>query len=625
MFATLVRVGRSCISDRQRPNEKASVPEMREDPAYPPIGHYALISDCHAAALVSRSGSIDWCCIQRIDAGSCFGRLLDWEKGGFCSISPKEEGVKAASCEYVEETLVLKTVFRAAGGEANLYDCFAMPAGSDQRPYRELLRIVEGVRGHVELELKVSPRFDYGDIEPWVRQEGAKLYSAIGGNDGLLVSSDADIHLEGKHDLRATVDLHAGERVRLSMRSLSPPQLDLGALEGPGAEELDGRLEETIDRWSEWSSRNAFKGIAKPGVVRSALTVKGLMNDRTGAVVSTATTSLPENPGEDMNWDYRYSWVRESLFSVGALPMIGYEEEADLFRRFVQRSAAGGAENIQALYGVGGERRLTEQTLDYLEGYRGAKPVRIGNAASLQRQLDIYGDLLELAWVWYGRGHSPDNDYWRFLLQLVDAASKLWTEPDHGVWELRGETEHYVHSKVMCWAALDRGLKLTEAGMRKAPERRWKETRKEIREAVESKGYDEERGVFVRAFGSRELDATLLLLPRIGFVDYKDERMIRTTEAVREDLDDHGLLKRFRGDAHVGAVVVASFWLAEVLAHQGRTEQAQETFDRALAASSGLGLFSEAYDTDSEEPRGNYPHCLTHLSHISAALALAEH
>ncbi len=598
---------------------------MSKGSPYPPIGSYALIADSDSTALVSRAGSIDWCCIQRIDSGSCFGRLLDWENGGYCSIMP-DNGTEIASREYIENTLVLKTVFRAGGGEAHLYDCFALPASSEQFPHRQLLRIVEGVRGYVRLDLKVVPRFDYGEIEPWIRQEGVKLYSAIGGNDGLLISTDAEIQPRDNHDLAASIDVHAGERSRLSITSVPPEKLDQQRPhEVPGPRELDRRLEETIEWWQNWSSSINFHGRYKPGVVRSTTVIKGLMNDTTGAVAAAATTSLPEVPGGDANWDYRYSWIRDSFFSVRSLTEVGFEGEADRFRRFIERSSAGTANKLQIMYGVGGERRLTEVTLDNLEGYKGAKPVRVGNAAARQLQLDVYGELLELSWRWHKRGNSPDDDYWRFLLELVDMAAELWCEPDHGLWERRGEPAHYVHSKVMCWAALDRGLRLAEECMRKAPERRWKKAQNEVRDAIESEGYNEERGTFTRTFGGQKLDAALLLLPRVGFVDYNDKRMVRTTDAIREELDDDGLIKRYKDDSGEGAFLACSFWLAECLAHQGRVDEAQTVFDRCLATSNDLGLFSEEYDTQNSEMLGNYPQALTHLSHITAAIAMTEH
>ncbi len=597
---------------------------MAKDTPYPSIGDYALIADSNSAALVSRDGSIDWCCIQRIDAGSCFGRLLDWERGGFCSLCAVGND-QEPSRRYLEDTLVLETTFRAAGGVARVYDFFALPASTERYPHRNLVRIIEGVSGHVELDLKIAPRFDYGSLKPWIRQEGVRLYSAIGGNDGLLISSDAVIEAIDYHSLGASIDVHAGERVRLSILSVPPEQLDNDRPETPEPGDLDRRLEETIGWWREWSSQIRFDGPYKPGVLRSAITMKALMNDLTGAIAAAATTSLPESPGGSMNWDYRYSWIRDSFFSVRSLAEVGFDDLADNFRRFVERSSAGSAESLQIMYGVGGERRLTEETLDFLEGYRGARPVRVGNAAADQLQLGVYGQLLALGWRWQQRGNSPDDDYWRFLYELVEAASELWEKPDAGIWESRDEPRHYVESKVMCWVALDRGLRLAGECMRKAPERRWKKVRDEIREAVESEGYDKERGVFTTAFDGNDLDAALLLLPKMGFVDYKDERMVRTTDAIREELDDDGLLKRRLSDeVREGAFLACSFWLAECLAHQGRIEEARVVFDRTMVTSNDLGLFSEEYDTTSGEPLGNFPQGLTHLSHIAAAVALTE-
>ena len=591
---------------------------------YPPIAAYALISDSNSAALVSRAGSIDWCCIQRMDSGSCFGRLLDWEKGGFCSVAPKG-GANNVSRRYLEGTLVLETTFEAEGGEARLIDCYALPADPGHQ-YRQILRVVEGVSGYVQLEMEIAPRFDYGAVAPWLRQEGVGVYSAIGGNDGLIISGDTGLSPSGKHALKTTVSVHPGERARLSILSVAPEKLDHGPPKAPDADEVDCLLDATIERWREWASDLRFDGPYRAGVLRSALVTKALMNDLTGAVAAAPTTSLPEVPGGEMNWDYRYAWIRDSFFSVRSLAEVGFEAEADRFRRFIERSAAGGAESLQLMYGLGGERRLTEENLDYLEGYRGARPVRVGNAAAGQLQLDMYGELLELSWRWHRRGNSPDDDYWRFLLELVDAAAERWSEPDQGIWEMRGPPRHFVHSKVMCWATLDKGLRLAEECMRKAPERRWKKVRGEIREAVESEGYDENRGVFTQAFDGKALDAALLLLPRVGFIDYGDERMLRTADAIHEDLDDDGLLRRYRSeDTREGAFLACSFWLAECLAHQGRTEEAGAVFDRTLATANDLGLYSEEYDTQARQSLGNFPQGLTHLSHISAAVVLAAH
>ena len=596
---------------------------MTETSPYPPIGDYAFISDCRSGALVSRSGSIDWCCMPRIDTGSCFGRLLGWENGGYCSITPKGEW--SSSRRYVEDTLVLETTFHTEDGEVRLFDCYASRADGEPYPYSQLIRIVEGVRGHAELDIRVLPRFDYGEVRPWLRQEGVRVYSAIGGNDGLLISSDAEISLVGNHDLEATVSVRAGERVRLSIMAVPPELLDYDPPEPSDPEELDRRLEETLEWWRQWAAQAELKGPSRSEILRSAMVLKALTYEPTGAIAAAATTSLPESPGGDLNWDYRYSWIRDSFFSVRSLAEIGFTSGAERFRRFIERSAAGGAERMQIMYGVGGERRLTEASLEHLEGYRGARPVRAGNAAANQLQLDAYGTLLELTWRWHLRGNSPDDDYWRFLMELVENAAELWKKPDHGIWEMRGKPRHFVHSKVMCWAALDRGLRLAEECMRKAPVEKWENTRDEIRAAVECEGYHKERGVFVQTFGSKQLDAALLLLPKVDFVDYKDERMVRTTDAIREDLDDDGLVRRYRRKGRKeGAFVACSFWLVECLARQDRLDEARRVFDRAVAAGNDLGLFAEEYDTRYNELLGNFPQGLSHLSHITAALAIDE-
>ena len=585
-----------------------------------------MIGDCHTAALVSRSASVDWCCLPRFDSASVFARLLDAERGGYCQIAPTSPDYRSTRA-YLPDTLVLATTFDAPGGEARLYDCFTMRKGGGRQPYRQLLRVIEGVRGELELRLVMRPRFDYGGVKPWVRQHGPNRYSAVGGNDAVVVAGDMDLEIVDHHDLEATFSVRAGERRRLSVVYYPPEQLDPEIPPAPDVEELDRRLDATITWWRAWSAKVTIHGPFGPEARRSALVLKAMVNATTGAVVAAPTTSLPESVGHGRNWDYRYSWVRDSQFTVRSLTQLGCITEADRFRRFIERSAAGSAESLQIMYGVGGERRLTEVELD-LDGYRGSKPVRVGNAAVDQLQLDVFGYLVDLAWRWHERGHSPDDDYWRFLLSLVDRAVALWQEPDCGIWEMRGLPQHFVHSKVMCWAAVDRGLRLSRECLRQAPVKRWERAEREIRDAIEARGYDDQRGIYVQAFDSSELDASLLLLPSVDFVAYDDERMVRTTDAVQEELADGGLVRRYRADDRMagteGAFVACTFWLAECLAHQGRTTQAEEVFGRAAATANDLGLFAEEFDTDAGLQLGNFPQGLSHLSHIAAAFALSS-
>jgi GH15 family glucan-1,4-alpha-glucosidase len=592
---------------------------------YPPISDYALISDCHSAALVSRSGSIDWCCLPRFDSASVFGRLLDWERGGHCSISPSAGA--ESSRRYLDGTLVLETTFRTREGEARLLDAFTMREGGSLHPHLQIVRILEGICGQTDADVNISPRFDYGEVRPWVREVGDGIYTAIGGSAALVITGDLEIAPSESHSLSGRVRLGAGERVRLSMQFARPETLEWSAPDAIGPGELDRRLDETIAWWRAWSSKADLKGPDRPAALRSAIVLKALSNAPTGAIIAAPTTSLPETPRGTRNWDYRYSWVRDSVFAVRALGQLGFEAEADGFRRFIERSAAGSAEDLLIMYGVGGERRLPEFELKGLSGYRGARPVRVGNAAYQQTQLDIYGHLLQLAWRWQDRGHSPDAYYWRFLTELVETAAARWMDPDQGIWEVRGRKQHFVHSKVMCWAALDCGLRLAKECGHRVPDRRWRAARKQIRETIETRGYDRKRGVFVRAFGSRELDASALLIPSVGFVNYDDERMVRTVDAIRQELSEGDLLARYRTTdglpGREGVFLACSFWLAECLAMQARWDEARQVFDRATSAANDVGLFSEELDVRRGEMLGNFPQGLTHLSLIAAAVALA--
>jgi GH15 family glucan-1,4-alpha-glucosidase len=598
---------------------------MHEQPA---IGSYGLISDCHAAALVS-GGSIDWCCLPRFDSGSHFGRLLDWDSGGFCSIQPAGDGDFTSQQEYLEDTLVLVTRFHTDSGTARLVDCFAIEDADDDWSHRWILRTIVGERGECELAVRIAPRFDYGDVSPWLRQHGARVYSATGGDDALLVTGDLELELRGLDELHATCKVRPGDRVRICLRSLRAEEIDRLQPESEDPEGVDRALDGTIEWWQDWAAKARFEGAHAAAAKRSALVLKGLTYRPTGAIAASVSTSLPETPGGERNWDYRYSWIRDSVFSVRSLAELGFEDEADAFRRFVARSAAGHAGDLQTACGVGGERRLTEETLPELSGYRGAQPVRIGNAAASQLQLDAYGEIVNMTWRWHDRGHSPDDDDWRFLTDLVEAAIENWQQPDHGIWEWRPEPLHFVHSKVMCWIAIDRGLRLAEECMRRAPARRWSQAREELRAAIDEQGVDRQRGVFVQAFGGTDLDAALLLLPSVGYCEWDDERMLSTADAIEAELCDGGLVRRYANDDGIegeeGTFVACSFWLAECLIRQGKLERGRDLFHRAENAANDLGLFPEQADRTTGELLGNFPLAISHYSHIAAALALDQH
>jgi GH15 family glucan-1,4-alpha-glucosidase len=596
---------------------------------YPPIADYGLIGDCHSAALISRQGSIDWCCLPRFDSGSAFGRLLDHEHGGSCTITPTSEGPWEHSRRYLENTLVLETTLRGPDGEATLTDCFLSPEHVAGGGERRILRMIEGGRGALELQLRVAPRFDYGEVRPWIRRHGHRLHTAIGGNDALVVWCERELSEDPEHELSGRITIATGERVRLLLSYRPPELVDEDGGPEPEAAGLDRALERTIEWWREWAKAPQLDSRDEIGARRSALTLKALTHTPTGAVVAAPTTSLPEAIGGERNWDYRYAWVRDSSFSSRSFAELGCVAEADAFRAFIMRSAAGHADDLQVLYGVGGERRLRGDIAARLEGYRASSPVRIGNDAASQRQLDAYGELVNLTWRWHRRGHSPSDDHWRFLLSLIDRAAEQCSEPDRGLWEWPGEAQQFVHSKVLCWSALDRGIRLADECLRRAPTRRWKQVRDDLREEIERHGYDRERGVFVQCYDRPELDAALLLLPTVEFVDWRDERMVRTTQAIREELDaGEGLLYRYRRKDDLpgqeGAFLCCSFWLVECLARQGQIDDARSVFDHAIATANDLGLFSEELDPRTGELLGNYPQGLTHLAHIDAAVALAE-
>ena len=602
---------------------------MKRQGEYPPIAGYALIGDCHSAALVSRHGSIDWCCLPRFDSDSCFGRLLDWRNGGYFQICPV--GRFSSRREYLEKSLVLVTTFRSASGEARLIDFFAMRIGGRQRPRREIVRIVEGVSGTLRLRVRFVPRLDFGEVKPWIRPCSGAAHVAVGSNAGLTIFGDAPLHAGSDHDLEGVIEVHAKSRHHFGLQFLQPEESE--RLIGGERElvHLGEHYDETLRWWRDWSAKISAAQFARArgtAVARSAVVLKALCYAPTGAIIAAPTTSLPEEIGGERNWDYRYCWLRDSIFTVHALNSLGLRAEAQGMRRFIQRTASGNARELQVLYAVDGKRRLPEIRLPKLDGWRGSRPVRIGNGAAQQFQADMYGLVMELSWRWSERGERPDENYWGFLTAIVEVAIARRHLPDRGIWEVRSRPMHFVHSKVMCWAAVDGGIALAERYGLPAPLHRWREERDGMRKDIEKRGYDGKRGVFVRSYGSTDLDAALLLLPGVDFVAWDDERMVRTAEAIRRDLSHDGLVRRYdvrdglRGGE--GVFVACTFWLAECLARQHRRAEARRTFNRACRCANDLGLFAEEFEPKSRQMLGNFPQGLTHLAHVSAALALEQ-
>lgn len=595
---------------------------------YPPISDYALISDCHCSALISRQGSVDWCCMPRIDSDSCFGRLLDWEKGGYCTMTPTAE--YTSSWRYLPQSLILEITFSTGTGVVRLLDFFAVEGGGEaQPPLYDHVRILEGVEGEVEMRIEVCPRFDYGEILPRMLRARDHIYTATGSNKGLIVFSDVSLRVAEHDGLYGTVRVRAGERMRLAVEFETPEMVERRIEDGMASRcDMERYFETTLKWWQTWAQRMDRRHLADRQTACSALVLKGLTFERTGAIAAAATTSLPEQIGGERNWDYRYSWVRDSLFTVRVLHDLGYVREADLFHRFIQRSAAGSAEQMQIMYGVDGKRRLTETNLDWLDGYRGSKPVRIGNGAARQVQMDIYGELLEMAWEWHASGHPTEPDYWTFLRDVVELACRRWREKDHGIWEVRDLPRHYVHSKVMCWATVNRGIMLAADNGFDAPLEHWRAVRDEMHAAIESEGYDAQRNTFVQAFGESGIDAATLLLPRVEFIAYDNPRMIGTVDAVCRELDRGGLLLRYNSqdglEGQEGIFLPCTFWLVTCLARQGRRELAHRYYARALSCANDLGLFSEEYSVEQETMLGNFPQGLTHVSQITAYLALQD-
>jgi GH15 family glucan-1,4-alpha-glucosidase len=599
---------------------------------YPPIADYGLIGDMHSCALVSRAGSIDWCCFPRFDSPSVFGRILDWQNGGHFAVSP--QGVKTIRRRYLPGTKVLETGFETDAGKATLTDFMPVhPHSMTEQPRevggrQEIVRILECTSGSVRFTVQCHPRFDYGGVVPHAALGSEHTGFAHGGGHAISIYCSAPLS-EDNNAFAAHGLIKSGEKLCVSVAYREGFSHDV---EAPAEGQMEEHLEETVDFWRKWASICTYDGEYRDDVLRSALTLKALTYAPSGGLVAAATTSLPEDVGGERNWDYRFTWIRDATFALYALSILGYREEANAFKEWLEWSTAGRARDVQVMYGVGGERRLTEVLLP-LEGYRGSRPVRIGNGAHTQSQLDIYGEILDSAHLYRNFGGKVNAEHWEFLCRVVEFVIENWRNPDEGIWETRGGEQHFVFSKAMCWVALDRAIKAARALNLPADLPRWKAFRAEIKDDVLHKGFDAERGAFVRSYGSKNLDAATLMLPLIGFIRAEDPRMRSTIAAIERELTSaQGFVYRYRnfddgltGDE--GAFTICTYWLADNLIALGELERARSLFEKLKAHANDLGLLSEQIDGVSGEMLGNFPQAFSHMALINTAVMLhrAEH
>jgi GH15 family glucan-1,4-alpha-glucosidase len=577
-----------------------------------PIEDYALIGDCHTAALVGKDGSIDWLCFPRFDSAACFAALLGGPDQGRWLISPTAE-VRGVTRRYVDDSLVLQTDLETDTGTVRLTDFMPL---SDER--WDVVRIVEGLKGSVQMHMELVVRFDYGSIIPWVRRCGLGLLMTAGPDTLELTGSLAVSGENMKTVAEFTVTAGQRESFNLNYR----PSYH----ETRGASDAEQELRNTEELWHKWSERCQYRGRWRPAVVRSLITLKALTFKPTGGIVAAPTTSLPEMPGGVRNWDYRYCWLRDATFTLNALLLAGYTKEATDWREWLLRAVAGSPKDLQILYSVTGARRLDEFELPELPGYLGAKPVRVGNAASRQFQLDVYGELMDTLHLARLSGLDPEPAAWNFQRAMLEFLATVWQEPDDGIWEIRGERRHFTHSKVMAWVAFDRGIKDAERDGLEAPVDRWREIRDAIHAEVCAKGFCPTRQAFVQSYESSHLDASLLLMVQVGFLPSDDPRVLSTIAAIEGELLVDGLVMRYSTETGVdalpageGAFLPCSFWLADSLLITGRREEGEALFERLLALCNDVGLLAEEFDPRSKHMLGNFPQALTHMALINSA------
>ena len=582
-----------------------------------PIESYALLGDMQTAALVSRRGGIDWLCMPRFDSPALFASLLGNDENGAWRIAPTGAG-ECTSRSYDDHTLVLLTDWESTEGSIRVID-FMPPRG--EAP--DVVRIVEGLSGRVEVTCEIRIRYDYGSVIPWVRRTSGG-FTATAGPDSIYIRTP--VHLHGRDFVHtATFSVAEGERVPFVMTwhpSHLPP---------PKPVDAERALADTYVFWHEWLGRSTYDGEWREAVLRSLVTLKALTYEPTGGITAAATTSLPEVIGGERNWDYRYCWLRDATMTLNALIDTGFTDEARAWRSWLLRSIAGDARQLRIMYGLSGERRIPESEIDWLAGYAASTPVRIGNAAVEQQQLDVFGEVLDAFHVDRRHELGPNKDAWSTQRGLLKVLENRWTDPDKGLWEMRGDPRHYVHSKVMAWVGFDRAVRAVDEFQLDGPVDRWRALRDKIHEEVCTRGFDADRNTFVQAYDSKALDAGLLLIPQVGFLPPDDPRVVGTVNAIQQELTEDGFVRRYDNDAtgdglggREGTFVACTIWLADDLQMCGRTKEARELFEQVLDIRNDVGLLAEEYDVSARRQVGNVPQAYSHVALVNTAKALSR-
>ena len=583
---------------------------------HPKIEDYALIGDCHGAGLVSKAGSLDWLCVPRFDSPACFSALLGGPEHGRWLLRPKGQ-IGRTERSYRGPTLTLQTQFESAAGAVRVRD--TMPMRSQAV---DVVRIVEGLRGCVRMEMELVLRFDYGSTVPWVREEAGHL-QAIAGPDAMRLRSPVSVQCSSER-IRAEFDVRAGECLPFVL-TYCPSHL-------PERDPIDpiATVRAAEQEWETWAGQSRYTGPYAEAVTRSLITLQALTYFPTGGVVAAPTSSLPETVGGSRNWDYRYCWLRDATSTLLVLLDAGYTEAAGKWREWLLRALGGSPEQLQIMYSVTGERRLHEVELPWLPGYEGSRPVRVGNAAHSQLQLDVYGELIDM--MHECRQHQLENpESWALERAILEHLESIWQEPDEGIWEIRSKRRQFTHSKVMCWVAFDRGVKAIERFGLEGPLEHWRQVRERIHRTICERAYNREIGAFTQYFDTDELDASTLVLAKVGFLPARDPRLRSTVEAIRRHLAADGLIRRYRSETGVDGLsgseacfLPCSFWLVDNLALQGRFEEATELFERLLGFRNDVGLLAEEYDVVQRRQLGNFPQALSHVALVSSAQLLYD-